>query len=129
MLIIRRTQIERHVVVCKRAKPVRRSSPIVVYIEFFFLRPGGFQATGNPPGYAPELSPSKKNDVRGFNLSKRVFLDRYAPVNGNYYIKVSRHVFHQPFSFPVASFCRIIGSVTTAQPPPNSSLLLLSWCL
>ena len=34
--------------ICKRAKPVRRSSPIVVYIE-------GFPATGNPPGYAPDL--------------------------------------------------------------------------
>ena len=32
--------------ICKRAKPVRRSSPIVVYID---LRPGGgFRATGNP---------------------------------------------------------------------------------
>ena len=39
--------------VCKRAKPVRQPSLIVVYIEFFFYRRGGFRATGNPPGYAP----------------------------------------------------------------------------
>ena len=44
---------------CKRAKPVRRSSPIVVYIEKKSTGRGGgggggFRATGNPPGYAPD---------------------------------------------------------------------------
>ena len=47
--------------ICKRAKPVRRSSPIVVYIEKK-LRAGGFRAKGNPPAtplsgeQAPSLS-------------------------------------------------------------------------
>ena len=50
-----RTQIERHVVlslVCKRAKPVRRSSPIVVCINYNrkkFYGPGGFLGNGKPP--------------------------------------------------------------------------------
>ena len=47
---------------CRRAKPVRLSSPIVVYIIIYNYRKkfygpggGGIQATGNPPGYAPDL--------------------------------------------------------------------------
>ena len=37
----------------KRAKPVRRSSPIVVYIEKNSTGGGGFRATGNPPWLCP----------------------------------------------------------------------------
>ena len=42
---------------CKRAKPVRRSSPIVVYIEKILWGGGGGGVSGqrgNPPAYAPD---------------------------------------------------------------------------
>ena len=43
------------IILCKRAKPARRYSPIVVYIgKNSMARGGGLLGNGKPPGYAPD---------------------------------------------------------------------------